>query len=144
KYISLYPNQRREKHTPEPDTEESNVIRNNSGEKPPLWYTVEQSMKDDTLEMLREGKLGIGISGQKKTANSKSLAVLGRKNEAVKGPSLTTEANVSKKHGKKKEKELMHDSRKEEDSRRNTRMITDVHMDDKDDGDESDGGFFEE
>ncbi|OJD17798.1 rRNA-processing protein EFG1 [Emergomyces pasteurianus Ep9510] len=143
KYISLYPNQRRDTHPPEPGTEESNVIRNNAGEKPPLWYTVEQSMKDDTLEMLRDGKLGIGISGQNKTANSKSLVVLGRKNDTVNGQSLITETGIMKKHGKKKEKGKLQDNKKEE-SKKNARTRMDLHMDDKHNGDESDGGFFEE
>ncbi|KKZ58454.1 rRNA-processing protein EFG1 [[Emmonsia] crescens] len=137
KYISLYPNQRRDKQAPEPDSKESNIIRNNSGEKPPLWYTVEQSMKDDTLELLREGKLGIGISGQQKTANSESLAVLGRKNETVVNePSLTTEADI-KKHRKKNEKEKQHDMKNE--VSKNSRTDGNSNNDD-----DSDGGFFEE
>jgi hypothetical protein len=36
-----------------------------SSEKPPLWHAVKQSMSDGTLELLREGKLGIGSSGEK-------------------------------------------------------------------------------
>ncbi|EEH05044.1 conserved hypothetical protein [Histoplasma capsulatum G186AR] len=149
KYISLYPNQRRDKKTPEPDPEDSNIIRNNSGEKPPLWYTVEQSMKDGTLELLRDGKLGIGISGQK-TSNNGPLAVLGRKNnETVSGSSVATEGD-SKQQGRKKDKEKQHDvkkSKEQEGSKNSGPRRHDVHMDDQnnDDGDDdSDGGFFEE
>lgn len=44
-------------------------IRYASSERPPLWYAVEQSMKDGTLELLREGKLGITVTGERKGVN---------------------------------------------------------------------------
>ncbi|EQL34168.1 rRNA-processing protein EFG1 [Blastomyces dermatitidis ATCC 26199] len=163
KYISLYPNQRRDKQAPElePEPEDSDIIRNCSGEKPPLWHAVEQSMKDGTLELLRDGKLGIGISGQKKTtANSGPLAVLsGRKDgdESVDGLSLAVEAG-GKKHGKKKrEKENENEKRGDvkkgklgssgsrmEDVDMNGRKNNNDDVNHDDDDDDSDGGFFEE
>ncbi|OAL73983.1 rRNA-processing protein EFG1 [Trichophyton violaceum] len=45
-------------------------IRYASSERPPLWYAVEQSMKDGTLELLREGKLGITVTGERKGVNA--------------------------------------------------------------------------
>lgn len=65
KYISLYPTERRKQQPPEP--EESNIIHTDSGEKPPLWYTVKKCVAEGTQQLLRDGKLGIGLSGEKKT-----------------------------------------------------------------------------
>ncbi|PGH08387.1 hypothetical protein GX51_01213 [Blastomyces parvus] len=146
KYISLYPSQRRDnKQAPEPEPEESDIIRNNSGEKPPLWHAVEQSMKDGTLELLRDGKLGIGISGLKKTPIGGPLAVLGRRGEeGVDGPALAAEADGKERgRGKKTEREKL----KGEGSRMddvNTSGQKKKKNDDDNDDDHSDGGFFEE
>lgn len=65
KYISLYPTERRKQQPPEP--EESNIIHTESGEKPPLWYVVKKCVAERTHELLRDGKLNIGLSGEKKT-----------------------------------------------------------------------------
>ncbi|OJD21845.1 hypothetical protein ACJ73_06812 [Blastomyces percursus] len=168
KYISLYPNQGREKKQvlepePEPELEGLDIIRNSSGEKPPLWHAVEQSMKDGTLELLRDGRLGIGISGQKKTAASSGpLAVLpGRRkdeneDESGNGAPLAGEAG-GREHGGKKKKEKEREkekgkrgdvkngklessgSRMEDVSMNGRKKNNDDHHDD-----DSDGGFFEE
>ncbi|EEP77152.1 predicted protein [Uncinocarpus reesii 1704] len=78
KYISLYPTGRRQQQQGQqeepPEPEESNIIRTTTGEKPPLWYTVQQSQADGTLEQLRDGKLGIGLSGEKKDPGEREVA----------------------------------------------------------------------
>ncbi|KAK2753687.1 18S rRNA maturation protein [Onygenales sp. PD_40] len=128
KYISLYPTQGRDQP---PEPEDSKLIRNTSGEKPPLWYTVEQSMKDGTLELLRDGKLGIGLSGQKNkpdTESQNTLPVLGRSKDR----SMETGSKL----GKKKEKEKQQGKKQEHSKAPDTQMDMG--------GDDSDGGFFEE
>ncbi|KLJ10462.1 hypothetical protein EMPG_14160 [Blastomyces silverae] len=156
KYISLYPNQRRDKQAaePEPEPEDSDIIRNSSGEKPPLWHAVEQSMKDGTLELLRDGKLGIGLSGHKKTADSGPLAVLpGRRNddddgdESVNRPSLAAEADGKEEHGRKKKKkrdDMKKGKGKSSGSRMDDVNMTGRKLKSNDHDDDSDGGFFEE
>ena len=39
------------------DEEAAGLLRNSSGQKPPLWYAVESAMEHDELEALRDGKL---------------------------------------------------------------------------------------
>jgi hypothetical protein len=88
KYISLFPkedgtkggekeeNENEEDQMDEIEEDEDRETRQSSkerrihraigsSEKPPLWHAVKQSMNDGTLELLREGKLGIGSSGEK-------------------------------------------------------------------------------
>ncbi|EEH20700.2 hypothetical protein PABG_02931 [Paracoccidioides brasiliensis Pb03] len=137
KYISLYPNQHRDKQSV-PEQENPKITVNNSGEKPPLWYAVEQSMKDGTLDLLREGRLKIDISGQKKTAKNLSLPVMGRENEPSKRALSTAETDI-KKFGKKTKKE-----KNKEVFSKHSKMDVDIARDDNDDDDDSDGGFFEE
>lgn len=123
KYISLYPNQR---HGQGPELASSNLIRNNSGEKPPLWYTVEKSMKDNTLELLRDGKLRVGLSGETlkpaadlngQDGGTINLPILGKKDTRKEAGSAHNAKNANSS------------------SARGTRTEVD---------DESDGGFFEE
>ncbi|KMP08195.1 hypothetical protein CIHG_07585 [Coccidioides immitis H538.4] len=142
KYISLYPNERRKQQPMEP--EESNVIRTNSGEKPPLWYTVKQSMADGTLELLRDGKLGIGLSGEKKDSNNADVSL----------KSNTMSLLVHRKQKKPKSKIKVDgdedakrsSARSVQEGTRNENKRTskeDVQGEDDDAESESDGGFFE-
>jgi rRNA-processing protein Efg1 len=71
KYISLFPptprneefpaNSRRRKngrdHDAPANDDKAGILRNNSGQKPPLWNEVEKAMENDTLEALRDGKV---------------------------------------------------------------------------------------
>ncbi|KAK2739863.1 18S rRNA maturation protein [Myotisia sp. PD_48] len=94
KYISLYPNDQDKKrgkmsnknshHGSEQDEDgvkseqridletspdqsvPQQIIRTRAGEKPPMWYVVQKCMEENTLELLRDGKLGIGLNGEKK------------------------------------------------------------------------------
>lgn len=38
------------------DNNEAGILRDDSGEKPPLWYEVEKAMQSGSLEMLRDGR----------------------------------------------------------------------------------------
>jgi rRNA-processing protein Efg1 len=71
KYISLYPssskrqNPQNEKgggkvgpdHATSVNDDEASIFRNDSGQKPPLWYEVEKAMANDNLEALRDGQM---------------------------------------------------------------------------------------
>lgn len=73
KYISLFPPTGKEKISgmsgmsksflkPEEEAEvrtlkDDNVVRNATGERPPMWFRVEECMQNGTLEQLRDGKL---------------------------------------------------------------------------------------
>lgn len=131
KYISLYPN---EKRGVSEEPAESTLIRNSSGEKPPLWYAVERSMKDGTLDLLRDGKLNIGLSGEKKggddgyrTNNTVDLPVLSKRQSNNTGPS-STKKNGAVTKGQSKP------------GANQDRVKDSVQADSED---ESDGGFFE-
>ncbi|PGH17313.1 hypothetical protein AJ79_01197 [Helicocarpus griseus UAMH5409] len=156
KYISLYPtNQRSDKDgnnsdnkQPEPEPEDSHIIRNSSGEKPPLWYTVEQCMKDGTLDLLRDGALGIGISGQKKVeaGQGESSAVLGRRR---KEDDAMMDVDGKKRGERGKEREREKGGKKQEKQEKGKKGSLKNNAGAKrdegnDDDEESDGGFFEE
>jgi hypothetical protein len=36
---------------------DDSIIRNSTGERPPMWYRVQECMQNGTLEQLRDGKL---------------------------------------------------------------------------------------
>ncbi|KAF3491625.1 rRNA-processing protein EFG1 [Arthroderma uncinatum] len=158
KYISLYPtkekegkkknkkgkgdeNEKEEEVEMEEDEEEDSgeeksalgqrlaPIRHASSEKPPLWYAVEQSMKDGTLDLLREGRLGITVTGEKKGLNwereENHAAIMPAGQKKAKGGRSTMSKELQggvALNGKKQDND-------------------DIGGDD--DGDESDGGFFE-
>jgi hypothetical protein len=76
KYISLFPPTGKEKISgmsglsksflePEEEAEvrrlkDDNIVRNATGVRPPMWFRVQESMQDRTLEQLRDGKLTAG------------------------------------------------------------------------------------
>ncbi|EXJ64418.1 hypothetical protein A1O7_00754 [Cladophialophora yegresii CBS 114405] len=100
----------------------ANVVRTAAGDKPPMWYQIEERMEkgEAQLDLLREGKLTTGK--QLKT----SLATLGGKEDArmrsTNGPDLT----------EAKPDWLDHDG-----------VIDPADLDSDQDEDMSDGGFFE-
>ncbi len=70
KYISLYPSiskepkarkdnggEAGEDHDAAAKDDESGIFRNDTGQKPPLWYEVEKAMENSTLEALRDGQV---------------------------------------------------------------------------------------
>ena len=90
KYISLFPSNGKEKIagmsriaksmlTSGEEAEvrrlkDDTIIRNNTGERPPMWYRVQECMQNGTLEQLRDGKL---------TAAPVTLPEVGDKEEAL-------------------------------------------------------------
>ena len=77
KYISLFPPTGKEKISgmsglsksflePEEEAEEvrrlkdDNIVRNATGVRPPIWFRVQESMQNRTLEQLRDGELTAG------------------------------------------------------------------------------------
>ncbi|KAK2853226.1 hypothetical protein FQN49_005283 [Arthroderma sp. PD_2] len=152
KYISLYPSsqakekedKKKNKKDKEAEIEEEEEdtgeeksalgqrlapIRHASSEKPPLWYAVEQSMKDGTLDLLREGRLGITVTGEKKGLNWEREENHG---------AITSAGQIRAKGGystmSKREVQggVALDGKKQQEAEVGG-----------DDGDESDGGFFE-
>jgi rRNA-processing protein Efg1 len=71
KYISLYPSSSKREnpqskkgggklgpdHATSVNDDEAGIFRNDSGQKPPLWYEVEKAMANDNLEALRDGQI---------------------------------------------------------------------------------------
>ncbi|WEW55341.1 18S rRNA maturation protein [Emydomyces testavorans] len=136
KYISLYPTERRKQQQQQqpPEPEESNVIYTESGEKPPLWYAVKQSMVDGTLELLRDGKLGVGLSGEKQThpkdgADTMSLLVRSKQKQPELKPKWNGGDDVRRRKSSGKSGHAGWESRNGREA--------------KEDDSESDGGFFE-
>ncbi|EFQ98058.1 hypothetical protein MGYG_01095 [Nannizzia gypsea CBS 118893] len=103
-------------------------IRYASNERPPLWYAVEQSMKDGTLELLREGRLGITATGERKGVHGGIKGI----DDVVSGQSKTkgTYSTFSTK-----------DAQGGVSLQRKNQHADEVG--DGDENDESDGGFFE-
>lgn len=54
--------------------DEAGIFRNQSGQKPPLWYEVEKAMENGTLEALRDGKLPRADPGAAPTLTFRSMA----------------------------------------------------------------------
>ena len=57
KYISLFPGTSSKKGKKMEKDIEQGILANASGQKPPLWFEIERSMKDGTLEEMRAGLL---------------------------------------------------------------------------------------
>ncbi|GAD97794.1 predicted protein [Paecilomyces variotii No. 5] len=145
KYISLYPDKKRknkgrdsgndansdsdsqkdDKRSGSQQPEEYTIQTNESGEKPPLWYVVEKSMADETLDLLREGKLNIGADGKSRTTGTESARAI----QSL--PAKKPGKEDKKKEKKPKTEKVKVDARK-----------TPQRSEDSDE--ESDGGFFEE
>ncbi|BCR85324.1 Efg1 domain-containing protein [Aspergillus chevalieri] len=152
KYISLYAEQKQKK----PSQSESGADDTHSGAdekdtvvtmaladtgKPPMWYTVEKCMEEGTLDLLREGKLN---SPRESGGNTKktSTTTEQKKKDVVK--------KASKQSKKPTEKTSSGTESKPETQPVNRRIRRNAAREDaamrkaqKDDGDDSDGGFFE-
>lgn len=151
KYISLYPKSkgRSEEAGAESASESgSEQKKNDSGRKPALWPVVEKCMEQGSLDLLREGKLNIGADGQSISAPSKKHTTTAeahkpkskkdRKehNDLKDVPEKETRSSRHTESSKKREKHG-HKGHGQERSK-----IHDVPA--QPDGNDSDGGFFEE
>lgn len=105
-------------------------------EKPAMWYTVEKCMEEGTLDLLREGKLNTAEGNNKSTRTKaapekqKDTKMAGK--EAKKSAEKTSSRSKSDKHVDRKGKQ----------AKRATKEDV-VMRDAQQDGEESDGGFFE-
>ncbi|KAM5450964.1 18S rRNA maturation protein [Microsporum audouinii] len=158
KYISLYPSDKskekegkrrnkkdesdgQEQETAESEEEEESneersalgqrlaPIRHASSVKPPLWYAVEQSMKDGTLDLLREGKLGITVTGERK-------GLKGESEENNGGAMASGQSKATGSYSTMSKREVQGGVSL---NGKNQREVKTGNSDD----DESDGGFFE-
>ncbi|KAL1961359.1 hypothetical protein VTO42DRAFT_87 [Malbranchea cinnamomea] len=174
KYISLFPNEAKDEKRKDADNDNEAMtseerkkkmeerkaankerlkrVSASSENKPPLWYAVEQSMKDGTLDLLREGKLEIGVDGQKKKNNNNSnnkpqhgASSVPKKENKGEGPGL--DAGTSKKKEKEKRKTVAEeegDLKKKKKKKKNDGSKSAARSKVQGSEDESDeGGFFE-
>jgi rRNA-processing protein Efg1 len=104
KYISLYPSTPKEgKDQDHKDwdkvahdlgnvlkDDEAGILRNDHGLKPPLWYEVEKAMENDTLEVLRDGKVlkGDNSAAQPHRFRSKAESADGREVPGIESASV--------------------------------------------------------
>lgn len=157
KYISLYPKSKgksSEDAEAESETEPENKDKKQQpeGEKPALWSVVEKCMKEETLGLLREGKLNIGADGKPVAKPAPKPAAA-----PAKKPKVGTEKNKTKqttKHTLKTEEESepKFASRRERRADKRDKLGQREHQRVQGkghhavaptDGDDSDGGFFE-
>ncbi|XRM38119.1 rRNA-processing protein efg1 [Aspergillus tubingensis] len=106
-------------------------------DKPAMWHVVEKCMKDGTLDMLRDGKLESGAKAGEKDRKKEERSQRG----GEKAKKSQERGLSSSQAGKSKDR-----SRKVDDRKRTRGSAAEDHvMRDagNDDGEESDGGFFE-
>ncbi|KAJ5327068.1 hypothetical protein MYU51_008313 [Penicillium brevicompactum] len=142
KYLSIYPksNGKAEKAGSGSEGEASKKETEAKQAKPPLWAVVVKCMEDETLDLLREGKLNINFNGEKipeisSKAPTKDTNEKSKKKEHQKDSKSGAQKDKSAKrdkHGGKNDK-----SARKADSKHAAPQPT------VDEDDESDGGFFE-
>ncbi|OJJ72769.1 hypothetical protein ASPBRDRAFT_176245 [Aspergillus brasiliensis CBS 101740] len=105
-------------------------------DKPAMWHVVEKCMKDGTLDMLRDGKLESGTKAGEKDRKKEERSKRG----GEKAKKSQDRGVSSSQAGKRNDR-----SRKVDDRKRSRGPAEDHVMRDagNDDGEESDGGFFE-
>lgn len=139
KYISIYAEKKKSKgekggqdEDGDQDVEEEEQERQGedglsasaTAEKLAMWRTVEKCMQDGTLDLLREGQLG--LNGEKESAE-KNKAESSKKSAGEKKASTKEKADVKASNTKTRQgKSTKHSGPAP-----------------ADEGDESDGGFFE-
>ncbi|KAJ5774271.1 rRNA-processing protein EFG1 [Penicillium paradoxum] len=144
KYISIYPKSNGKADAPGSESESQKQETKPTAAKPPMWAIVAKCMEENTLDLLREGKLNINANGEKIQAASSSAAEAtntnkekSKKKEHHKETKATTQKD---KHASQNDK-----SSSKEKSARKERVSTkhEAPPVNAEDGDESDGGFFE-
>lgn len=149
KYISLYPHDKKKQQREQQEKKDSTDSGGGGGDvsdddndlnglllaphtdpssKPPMWRVVEQCMKENTLDLLREGKLNIGVDGKPKNPTPDDNSTAAAEHNANGGKSGSSKQKTTATMNRKDKKD------KESDPSRRNR---------DDDDDESDGGFFE-
>ena len=148
KYISLFPNDKGKKEKNEDDmTEEEQEAKKQallkvsaSREKPPLWHAVEKSMEEGTLDLLREGRLGIRHDGKRHGSGAANdLPVRDKKEKSKRAGTVSRGDTMPKKsdEGRDSKKKT-----KKHHGREQAPVNVAKNVDD-DDNESDDGGFFE-
>ncbi|KAE8375630.1 hypothetical protein BDV26DRAFT_267385 [Aspergillus bertholletiae] len=106
-------------------------------DKPAMWYTVEKCMKDKTLELLRDGKLKSGESGE-----TKKKVNVDKKMTSARDPAQYKDTTKTHVKPQRREDKKARDSRGSS-SKNDSRNSRARQSSPGDNGDESDGGFFE-
>lgn len=154
KYISLYAEQKQKKpsqsesaddtHSGADEKDTTVTMTLADAEKPPMWYTVEKCMEEGTLDHLREGKLNTpGESGGdvKKTSTTTEKK---KKKDVVKKVSKESKKPTEKASSRTESKPEPEPEPVNRRSRRNAaREEAVMRKAQMDDGDDSDGDFFE-
>ncbi len=143
KYISIYPKSNGKTDTVESDSESQNQESNSIKAKPPMWSVVEKCMEDNTLDLLREGKLNINANGEKIQAATPAATNTNKDKSKKKDHQTETKAVTQKdKHTSKVDKSS---SKKENSARheRGSKKHEAPQQASAEDQDDSDGGFFE-
>ncbi|PWY73822.1 hypothetical protein BO94DRAFT_474966 [Aspergillus sclerotioniger CBS 115572] len=148
KYIALYAEQRKKTTTTggKGDGEDSDddarfgPIHATVAEKPGMWHVVEKCMAEGTLDELRDGKMKVKVDGEDATGEKKQKVVVkeGKKNSAAAAvKEVKSDRNTKgweRVESGRSERSKRRAAAREDYARRNAA---------KDDGEESDGGFFE-
>ena len=100
----------------------------NTDEKPSMWYTVEKCMADNTLDLLREGKLSDAGTNAAVPAGIRTVTITSRISSKTKTKPTTNQTKKEVKQRKAVVRDHIHNSRYGE----------------EDDEDSEESGFFEE
>lgn len=153
KYVSLFPKQGEDQNE-KGDEQQTKTTKTATAEKPRMWSVVERCMAEGTLNDLREDRLDIEDEIKEKPKetssekqNSKSESKPKSKTEKKEKKEKTTETitkddpETQKKSDKKEKKQDKKKDKKEakKDGKKENKNVKET----EDDGDESDGGFFE-
>ncbi|CAG8898165.1 unnamed protein product [Penicillium egyptiacum] len=144
KYIALYPNGKHDAMDPESELQKQETKSNDA--KPPLWSVVEKCMEENTLDLLREGKLHVNANGEK-IQSSPSGTTTGT--DSHKEKSKKKEQQRETKAATQKDKQIPKDDKKSSKKQKPARIeqASKTHeapqQANAEDQDDSDGGFFE-
>lgn len=153
KYLSLYPKSKGKSEEAGADSASESDSKkqqnNDSDDKPPLWPVVEKCMEEGSLDLLREGKLNIGADGQSIPASSSKKSTAATESEKTKIKKDHKERKEPKDVPEKEKCSSRHaesNAKREKPGRKDYgRERSKVHdVPAEPDGNDSDGGFFEE
>lgn len=151
KYMSLYPKSNGKSDdagaasASESDSKEQE--KEHKGTKPPLWTIVEKCMEDGSLDALREGKLNVGSDGQMISGSGKTetASAEASKSKPEKKQTVQKDSRGVPQKDKRSSRHTESSSKRDKHSRRDGRERGRFeNMPAEPQGDDSDGGFFEE
>ncbi|KAJ5094223.1 hypothetical protein N7456_010084 [Penicillium angulare] len=155
KYLSLYPKSEEKSSAEaeadsESESEDKKHKKQEKAAKPPLWSVVDKCMAEDTLDLLREGKLNIGHDGKPNPVITKTKPVqhVGESKKPKKDFKKDEPKEI--KQGTRRERRAAindapngrKDKQNRKDYGRERDRLQDVAVQHA--GDDSDGGFFDE